>query len=69
MERHENGDARVIPILLRPAPVKDPPWCHSIGKLQMLPRNGVPLTRWRTRDDAFLEIYTNVRVVLTELQK
>jgi TIR domain len=67
MERHEKGEARVIPILIKPAPVDEPPWCHSIGKLQMLPRNRLPIIKWKTRDDAFLEIYTNVRAVLTEL--
>lgn len=40
LERHEAGEARVIPIILRPVDWKETP----IGELQALPRDGKPLT-------------------------
>ena len=50
MERHEQGTALVIPILLRPVSWKGMPF----EKLQVLPNNARPITMWRNRDEAFL---------------
>jgi hypothetical protein len=63
LERHATGEARVIPILLRPVPWKDTPF----SKLQVLPKNGNPVTNWHNRDEAFFEIATEIRSVLQEL--
>src|SRR5690348_4507212 len=43
MERHQSGEARVIPIILRPVH-----WTGaSFGKLQVLPTDGKPVTSSR----------------------
>ena len=42
MERHESGEARVIPIILRPAIWKGAPF----EKLQALPKDAKPVTSW-----------------------
>src|SRR5947209_2717613 len=42
MERHERGEARVIPIILRSVDWESAPF----GKLQALPKNALPVTRW-----------------------
>ncbi|GHO47616.1 toll/interleukin-1 receptor domain-containing protein [Ktedonospora formicarum] len=49
LERHENGSARVIPIILRPVDWKDAPF----GKLQVLPTGAIPITGrgWHNSDD------------------
>src|SRR6266702_5281054 len=52
LERHEQGKADVIPVLLRPVLYTDAPF----AKLQMLPANRKPITRWRDRDSAFFDI-------------
>ena len=63
LERHAIGEARVIPILLRPVLWKDTPF----STLQVLPRNGNPVTNWHNRDEAFFEIATEIRSVIVEL--
>lgn len=60
MERYDAGDALVIPILLRPADWQSAPF----GKLQALPRNGIPITSWRNRDEAFVDIVNGIRMAL-----
>ena len=63
MERHERGEARVIPILLRPVDWKGAPF----GKLQVLPTDAQPITKWQNRDDAFLDIATEIKKVAEDL--
>src|SRR5581483_68932 len=68
LERHKAGEARVIPIILRPAEWKETP----LGELQALPTNGKPITSWRNRDEAFQdiarEIHNVVRTLLAQPQ-
>ena len=53
VERHEQGDAHVIPVLLR----KVHGWqCAPFGKLQALPTGEKPVTSWRIRDEAFADV-------------
>ena len=63
MERHEVGEARVIPIILRPVDWAGAPF----GKLQALPSDAKPITGWPNRDLAFLNVATGVRLVCEEL--
>lgn len=63
MERHEAGEAVVIPVILRPVD-----WTGaSFGKLQALPKNAEPVTRWSDRDDAWLNVVQGIRKVAGEL--
>ncbi len=65
MERHNAGEAHIIPILLRP--VEN--WQDTqFGKLQVLPRNGTPVTSWFNREDAFVDIAQGIRETLREVQ-
>ncbi|GAC1626497.1 MAG: hypothetical protein NVS4B7_16320 [Ktedonobacteraceae bacterium] len=59
LERHEQREADVIPILLRPVLYTDAPF----AKLQMLPANGKPVARWRDRDSAFVDIANGIERV------
>ncbi|MEO1396481.1 MAG: GUN4 domain-containing protein [Cyanobacteria bacterium J06634_5] len=55
MERHEAGEARVIPVILRRCLWHRTPF----GKLQALPKNGAPVvdvSAWPTQDDAFCDV-------------
>jgi hypothetical protein len=63
MERHENGKARVIPIILRSCDWNSSPFV----KLQALPRNGKPVKSWNDRDEAFTDVAARIRQVITEL--
>ncbi len=61
IERHETGEARVLPIIL--APVEG--WTHSpFAKLQVLPKDGKPVTKWDDRDEAFVNVAQGIRRVI-----
>lgn len=59
LERHNAGEATVIPIILRSCDWHTTPF----NKLQALPRDGKPVDGpdWHTRDEAFYEIATGIR--------
>src|SRR5437016_5278541 len=63
IERHEAGEARVIPIILRPCDWQTAPF----GKVQVLPKDAKPVTRWEDRDEAFLNVATGIRLAGQEL--
>ena len=65
MERHQSGQARVIPILLRPVDWQGAPF----GQLDVLPKNHQPVTTWPNQDQAFQEIAEGIRTVAMELRK
>lgn len=58
IERHESGEACVIPIILRPVDWRS----TSLGKLQVLPANAEPVTGqgWHTPDDALLNVTQSI---------
>jgi hypothetical protein len=66
MERHEAGEARVIPIVLRPL---DNLWKAPFGKLQALPTDGKPVTRWDNEDEAFVNIARGIRLTVEAWQR
>ena len=64
MERHEAGEARVIPVILRPVDY----WQEaSFGKLQALPTNAKPVTTWENRDEAFRIVAQGIRNAIAQL--
>jgi hypothetical protein len=65
LARHEAGQARVIPIILRPVDWKGAPF----AKLQVLPSGGKPVTRWPTHDDAFLDVVQGIRRAIDDLTR
>src|SRR5438477_1063444 len=56
LKRHQQGDATVIPLLVRPV---GSDWKKvssgdiQLGQLPALPRNACPITTWRDRDEAW----------------
>lgn len=63
MERHEAGEARVIPVVLRPVDWQGAPF----SKLHSLPSDVRPVTLWKNQDEAFLDVTTGIRVAIQEL--
>jgi len=63
MKRHEAGEARVIPVILRPVDWKRAPF----GKLAALPKDGKPVTSWSNPDEAFLNIAEGIRNAVEDL--
>ncbi len=52
LERHQAGQAHVIPVLLRPVAWQG----TAFGTFQALPKNARPVTEWPSADLAFLDV-------------
>ncbi len=65
MKRHDSGEARVIPVILRPVHWQGAPF----GKLQALPTDGKPVTgsSWRSQDEAFFDVAEGIRKAVEKL--
>jgi hypothetical protein len=63
IERQARGEARVIPIIVRPAAWEE----TSFGKLQALPKDGKPVTTWPNQDEAWLDVLRGIRKAVGEL--
>jgi hypothetical protein len=63
MERHDAGEAVVIPIILRSCDWKGAPF----GKLQGLPKDMKPVKDWSDRDQAFTNVAQAIRRVAEKL--
>jgi hypothetical protein len=66
LERHRLGKARVISIILRPVH-----WEVVLGKLQVLPRDGVPVTNseWQNIDEALFNVAEGILHVVEEISQ
>lgn len=67
LKRHEKGEARVLPIIVRPCSFLDDP---VISRLQVLPTDGKPVTdrrHWAERDDAWLDVVAGLKRTLDQL--
>jgi hypothetical protein len=60
LRRHEAGEAKVIPVILRPCDWHDLPF----GKLQAATRDGRAVMKFPTLDDGFLEVVQAIKAVL-----
>lgn len=65
LERHEAGEARVIPVILRPCHWEESPF----GKLQALPKDGLAVIKWKPRDEGFKNIAEGIEAALEEWLK
>jgi len=67
LERHDKGEAHVVPIILRPVDWEDAPF----SKLQVLPTDGKPVdsSRWYNHDEAFEDVAKGIRKVIKEFRK
>ncbi|MEA5602162.1 SUMF1/EgtB/PvdO family nonheme iron enzyme [Nostoc sp. UHCC 0252] len=65
MERHEAGEACVIPIILRNVFWQSAPF----AKLQALPKNAQPVKSWNNQDDAFTNVVEGIRFAAQQLIK
>jgi hypothetical protein len=63
LERDQAGEARVVPVLLRPADWQGSPFEH----LQALPTDGKAVTIWPNRDEAFADVAIGIRRAIEDL--
>jgi hypothetical protein len=57
LQRHESGEAVVIPVILRPVDWQIEP----LSRLQAVPRDGRAVTQYRNRDEAWTEVVRGIR--------
>lgn len=65
LERHERGEAVVVPVVLRPCAWTITP----LKKIEALPTKGKPVTSWASQDEAFTEIANSVGELVENRQK
>jgi hypothetical protein len=64
IEKHSSSEARVLPFILRPCDWSNKPF----SKLQALPKEGKPITKWSNRDEAWTDVAKGIRKVVEELK-
>ncbi len=62
IERHQRGEARVIPVIMRPVY-----WQGILGHLQALPTDAKPVRSWSDVDEAFYNVAEGIRTVVEQL--
>ncbi len=69
LERDAKDEARVVPIIVRPCDWHNAPF----NKLQAVPTDAKPITKWKNRDEAWTVVANclrlTVKVVMEKLQK
>lgn len=62
LERHQEGSAHVVPIILRHCDWHAAPF----GALRAAPKDGRPITSWPDLDEAFLDVVKGLRALLSQ---
>ncbi|UCD48554.1 MAG: TIR domain-containing protein [Phycisphaerales bacterium] len=61
--RHEQGQARLIPVVVRKCS-----WKGYVGDIQALPAKAKPVKQWRDKDDACFDVEEGLRKTIAELR-
>jgi hypothetical protein len=64
LERHAAGEARVIPVILRPCDWENSP----LKSLRATPHDGKPVVKHANIDDAYREVVQDIRAAIAELR-
>ena len=65
LERHREGSARLISVILRPCD-----WKYTdLADFVVTPRDGKPITQWPDRNEAFLDVVHSIRRAIEEIGK
>jgi hypothetical protein len=65
IQRHTEGSARVIPLLLRPVSWR----LTSFGHLSPLPRDGRAVDMWPHKDEAWLDVVNEIERIVSETRQ
>jgi hypothetical protein len=63
LKRHDAGEARVIPVIVRPCDWHSAPFGHLLAA----PRDGKAITTWSNVDEAYADVARQVREVVERL--
>jgi hypothetical protein len=64
LERHDAGEARVIPVILRPVDWHAAPF----ARLQALPKDGKAITKWSPRDEGYQSVAVGIQKAVEEVR-
>jgi hypothetical protein len=64
LRRHDEGSLRVIPVILEPCDWQ----ATRLGELKALPKDGQPISLWTNANVAYLDVITELRRILTDIQ-
>ena len=65
LERHESGEAKVMPVLVRPCDWE----CDELSSLHVLPTDAKPVSSWSNRDAAWTDVAAGIRDEVTDLKQ
>ena len=65
LEREKNGEASVIPVIVRDVSLKSAPFAD----LQYLPKDGLAVTEWKSKDSAWRDVSEGIERVVEEIRK
>jgi TIR domain len=63
IERHQTGQVRVIPVIIRPVDWLETP----IAQFQALPAEGKPVTQWSSKDEAWVSVVHEISAAVETL--
>ena len=63
LQKHDAKESIVIPVILRPVDTEGTPF----SKLQFLPKDGKPVTKWADRHEAFAGVAIEIRHIATKI--
>ena len=63
MAKHQTQAGCLVPIIVRACDWAHPPFSH----LSALPRNGIPVSSWRNRDEGWAEVIRDIRPIVQDL--
>lgn len=64
LARHERGEARVLPVLVRDCLWQDSPLAH----LQLLPADAKPVDKWSNQDAAWVDVARGIKAEVLKLR-
>lgn len=64
MERQREGSARILSVILRPCDWQSAPFAKDL----VAPKDGRPVTKWPTYDDAFLDVVNQLKIALNQME-
>ncbi|KNZ32620.1 MAG: response regulator receiver protein [Methylibium sp. NZG] len=65
MQRHERGEASIVPVLVRPCLIEDAPF----ASIQGLPTDLRAVTSWPNRDEAWTNVAIGIRKAAKDIQE
>lgn len=64
MSRYHAGQVIIVPILIRPCDIES----LEISKFKILPQNKLPISKWKDKDEAYVDIVKQLRRIIGNIE-